>query len=79
MGIVRAMSRPTPAQRRTTARVERLITLAAPGLDLLLAVGDRISRVADRKGIEWAPPRRALTSGPVQPPAAPADGADTPG
>jgi hypothetical protein len=39
-------SRATPAQRRLQERFESLISLAAPALDLLLNVGDRISRAA---------------------------------
>jgi hypothetical protein len=37
---------PTPSQLRARERVESLIALAAPALDLLLAVGDRVSRIA---------------------------------
>ena len=36
----------TPAQQARRDRVEGLIALAAPVLDLVLAVGDRVSRVA---------------------------------
>jgi hypothetical protein len=35
----------TPQQLRTRARFEALIGLGAPLLDLVLSVGDRISRV----------------------------------
>jgi hypothetical protein len=38
----------TPAQMRTRDRVETLIRIAAPALDLLLAVGDRLSRLLAR-------------------------------
>jgi hypothetical protein len=44
----------TPAQRR----VEALIGAAAPFLDLLLLVGDRVSRIAGRNDIDPEPPRR---------------------
>jgi hypothetical protein len=37
---------PTPQQLRTRARFEALIGLGAPVLDLVLAAGDRISRLA---------------------------------
>jgi hypothetical protein len=47
----------TPAQRRTRERVETLIGLAAPLLDLLLAVGDRISRIAEPQDYEYYPVR----------------------
>jgi hypothetical protein len=35
----------TPQQLRTRARFEALIGLGAPALDLVLAAGDRISRI----------------------------------
>jgi hypothetical protein len=47
----------TPAQRRNRERVERLIGVAAPFLDLLLAVGDRISRIAEPQDYEYYPVR----------------------
>ena len=40
---------PSPTQLAWRARIERVLRLAAPGLDLLLAVGDRASRLADRE------------------------------
>jgi len=39
---------PTPQQLRTRARFESLIGLAAPVLDLVLVVGERVSRIAGR-------------------------------
>jgi hypothetical protein len=50
-------SRLTPAQRRNVERTERLIGIAAPFLDLLLAVGDRISRIAEPRDYEYYPVR----------------------
>lgn len=41
----RPMAPPSPQQQRTQARFEAVIGLAAPFLDVLLAVGDRVSRV----------------------------------
>jgi hypothetical protein len=38
-------------------RVERLIALLAPALDLLLAVGDRVSRVLEPDDPYYAPAR----------------------
>jgi hypothetical protein len=35
----------TPQQLQARARVEGLIALAAPALDLLLSFGDRVSRI----------------------------------
>jgi hypothetical protein len=47
----------TPNQLRTRHRVETLIRVMAPALDLVLAVGDRVSRVVDRDDPEYYPPR----------------------
>jgi len=49
----------TPEQRRTRARIEKLIRLAAPGLDLVLAFGDRLSRLVEPEDHEYYPPREA--------------------
>ncbi len=37
----------TPDQRRRRDRVELIIRLAAPGLNLVLAAGERLSRIVD--------------------------------
>jgi hypothetical protein len=47
----------TPGQLRTRERFEQLIGAAAPFLDLVLAVGDRISRVAESEDYEYYPVR----------------------
>jgi hypothetical protein len=47
----------TPAQQRTRERVETLIGVAAPFLDLVLAVGDRISRISEPRDYEYYPVR----------------------
>lgn len=47
----------TPAQQRNRERVETVIGVAAPFLDLLLAVGDRISRIAEPQDYEYYPVR----------------------
>jgi hypothetical protein len=52
------MSQPTPAQRAWQGRFEALIRLLAPGLDLLLAAGDRVSRLVSTED-DWEPPRPA--------------------
>ena len=49
----------TPEQLRRRDRVEGLIRLAAPALDLVLAVGDRVSRIIDPHDTEYYPPRVA--------------------
>jgi hypothetical protein len=47
----------TPAQRRNRERVETVIGFAAPFLDLVLAVGERISRIAEPQDYEYYPVR----------------------
>ena len=47
----------TPGQVRTRDRFERLIGVAAPFLDVVLAVGDHISRVAEPEDYEYYPVR----------------------
>jgi hypothetical protein len=47
----------SPQQTIWRGRVEGLIGLAAPALDLLLAVGDRISRIAEPEDHEYYPVR----------------------
>ena len=53
----------TPSQLATRRRIEAGIRLAAPFLDLLLAAGDRVSRVAGREEIQPDPPRHTLPPG----------------
>ncbi len=55
----------TPAQLARRRRVERVIRLIAPALDVVLGVGDAISRVAGRGEPEPDPPPRRS----VEPPA----------
>jgi hypothetical protein len=54
----------TPAQRRTRARVETLIRVMSPALNLVLATGERISRLVEPEDHEYYPPR----TGQVEPP-----------
>jgi hypothetical protein len=49
----------TPGQLRTRGRVETLIRVMAPALDVVLAVGERVSRVVERDDPEYYPPRVA--------------------
>jgi hypothetical protein len=56
----------TAEQRRRRDRVEGLIRLMAPGLNLLLAAGDRLSRLVEPVDHEYYPPRQ----GQVEPPPA---------
>ena len=66
----------TPDQLRTRERVEGVIRLMAPALDLVLAAGDRLSRLVESEDHEFYPPRPAHGhAGP--PPAAEDDGTTT--
>jgi hypothetical protein len=47
----------TPAQQRRRAAVETLIRLTEPGLNLILAAGDRISRLVEPEDHEYYPAR----------------------
>ena len=47
----------TPDQLRTRQRIEGLIRLMSPALDVVLAVGERISRVVEPEDVEYYPPR----------------------
>jgi hypothetical protein len=57
---IRAMAVRSPSQLANRARIEALLRIAAPALDLVLAAGDRVSRVAGRNEIEPEPSRRSL-------------------
>jgi hypothetical protein len=57
----------TPDQRRTRDRVETLIRLMAPGLNLVLAAGERISRIVEPDDYEYYPVRTSLPEGDEQP------------
>ncbi len=58
------MAQLTPDQLRTRQRVESLIRLAAPALDLVLAVGERVSRIVEPEDVEHYPPRVTRESAP---------------
>lgn len=58
----------TPAQRRRRDRFETLIALMAPGLDLVLAVGERVSRLVEPEDQEYYPPRSEGMELPPPPP-----------
>ena len=57
------MSALTPEQRRTRERFETLIGLAAPALNLVLSIGDRVSRIVEPEDSEYYPVRSGLTEG----------------
>lgn len=52
------MAHRTPGQLALQRRIERLIRLAAPALDLVLLAGEQVSRLAGRNQIDPEPPRR---------------------
>jgi hypothetical protein len=54
----RAVAHRTPGQLALRRRIETLIRLAAPVLDVVLFAGERVSRVAGRNEIDPEPPRR---------------------
>lgn len=47
----------TPDQIRTRERVESVIRLVAPGLNLILAAGERLSRIVEPDDPEYYPAR----------------------
>lgn len=56
-GTVGVVANITPQQKALQERFEALIAAAAPMLDLVLAVGDRISRVAEPTDHDYYPIR----------------------
>jgi hypothetical protein len=50
----------TASQLANRRRVEALIRLAAPALDVVLYVGDRVSKIAGRNELAPEPARRRL-------------------
>ena len=63
----------TPDQRRTRERVESVISLAAPALNLVLAFGDRLSRIVEPEDSEYYPVRSGLAEGEAADRPAPTD------
>jgi hypothetical protein len=61
----------TPEQRRARGRIERLIGAVAPVLDLVLATGDRVSRIVSRGDDELFAVRRAAEPALLEPPRRP--------
>jgi hypothetical protein len=51
------VSKLTADQLRTRERVETLIRLMAPGLNLILAAGERLSRIVEPDDPEYYPAR----------------------
>jgi hypothetical protein len=61
------MTNLTPEQRRTRDRVETVIRLMAPGLNLVLAAGERLSRIVEPEDSEYYPVRTTLPEGEEEP------------
>lgn len=51
------MAKLTPDQMRKRERVESLIRVMAPGLNLILAAGERLSRIVEPDDPEYYPAR----------------------
>jgi len=47
----------TAQQRRRREQVESVIKLMAPGLNLVLAAGERLSKLVEPEDTEYYPPR----------------------
>jgi hypothetical protein len=65
------MAQLTPDQLRTRQRVEGVIRLGAPLFDLVLAVGERVSRIVEREDTGYYPPRVTSETPPPERVAAP--------
>jgi hypothetical protein len=59
-----AVAPPSPTQLAWRGRIEAVLRVAAPALDLLLAAGDRISRAVDREEPDTLEPGPATTAAP---------------
>ena len=53
---------PTPTQLAWRGRIEAVLRIAAPALDLMLAAGDRFSRVVEREELEPPATRASFES-----------------
>ena len=54
----------TPDQVRTRERVETVIRIAAPALNLVLAVGERVSKLVEPTDHEYYAPRTSSQGAP---------------
>jgi hypothetical protein len=63
-----AVAPPSPTQLAWRGRIEAVLRVAAPALDLLLAAGDRVSRAVDRDEPDPALPGPGERAAPVVPP-----------
>ncbi|MGH2990625.1 MAG: hypothetical protein ACRDMA_12340 [Solirubrobacterales bacterium] len=63
----------TPGQQRMRERIESVIGLAAPALDLLLAAGDRVARIASPADHDYRPVKPPPEPALLEPPGDPAE------
>ncbi|MEA2398885.1 MAG: hypothetical protein QOK25_2441 [Thermoleophilaceae bacterium] len=63
----------TPEQRRRRDQVETVIRLIAPGLNLVLAAGERLSKIVSPEDDEYYPVRSGLSEPSLNRPRAPAE------
>ncbi|HSD81425.1 MAG TPA: hypothetical protein VLB47_12205 [Solirubrobacteraceae bacterium] len=56
------MAAPSPTQLAWRGRIEAVLRVVGPALDLVLLAGDRVSRLVDRDGDDQPPPAVPLTS-----------------
>jgi hypothetical protein len=69
-----AVAHRTAGQLALRRRIEAVIGLAAPTLDVVLFLGERVSRVAGRNQIDPEPPRRISDRATRTPLGGPPDG-----
>jgi hypothetical protein len=62
------MSELTPPKKRLRSRIESVIGAVAPALDLLLLVGDRVSRIVPPADHEYEPVRPGAEPPLLEPP-----------
>jgi hypothetical protein len=72
----RAVAHRTAGQLALQRRIEALIRVLAPALDLVLFAGEQVSRVAGRNQVDPDPPRRIGDRAARTSLAGPPDGAD---
>jgi hypothetical protein len=72
----RAVAHRTPGQLALRRRIEAMIRVAAPVLDVVLFAGEQVSRVAGRNQVDPEPPRRIGDRAARTSLAGPPDGAD---
>jgi hypothetical protein len=58
----------TPEQRRRRDQVETVIRLMAPGLNLVLAAGERLSKLVSPEDDEYYPVRSGSADSRLEPP-----------